>query len=321
MNRPRRPKDETRRPATLRPDAPTEGATRPTLEEIARAARELFDAELAGMGVVEGRRQPLARGADLPGGARRDASLCAQTIARDGMLVVNNAANDTRSDGGPLVAGGARLRLLAGCPEGARRGGGPGAACALGHDPRPADSDDARDLRDLGMQLEREIESFESASFDELTGLTNREGLMALGEEMLSISRTADEGAALLCVDLEGTRPINDLYGHAAGDRALRDLARILEGNFRASDLVARVGGDEFCVVMAPYTDESDAFAVAARVQAAIDAYNESSGAPWKLRVHIAGARYEPGMPLERLLALADARLAEARALRRARRH
>lgn len=179
------------------------------------------------------------------------------------------------------------------------------------NDTRPADADD---LRALGRQLEREIESFESASFDELTGLTNREGLLALGEEMLSIARSADEGAALLCVDLEGTGPINARHGREAGDRALRDLARILEACFRASDLVARAGDDEFCVVMAPYADDAEVVAVAARVRGAIDAYNETSGAPWRLGAHIGVARYQPGMPLERLLALAGARVAEARA-------
>ena len=176
-------------------------------------------------------------------------------------------------------------------------------------------------LHDLGRVLEREIQSFEAASIDPLTGLANRSGLMALGEEMLSISRSADEGAAVLFVDLAGARPINDRFGHAAGDRALRDLARILEATFRASDLVARVGDDQFCVVMAPYADASEGFVVTSRVQRAVDAYNDSAGVPWTLGVNIGGVRCTPGMRLERLVALADARMAEARSLRRASRH
>lgn len=176
-------------------------------------------------------------------------------------------------------------------------------------------------LRDLGRTLEREIQSFEAASIDLLTGLTNRSGLMALGEEMLSISRSAEEGAAVLVVDLAGTRPINDRFGHAAGDRALRDLARLLEATFRASDLVARVGDDEFCIVMAPYADVSDDFVVTSRVQRAVDAYNDSAGVPWTLDVHIGGVRCTPGMRIERVVALADARMAEARSCRRALRH
>lgn len=176
-------------------------------------------------------------------------------------------------------------------------------------------------LHDLGRALEREIQSFEAASIDPLTGLTNRSGLMALGEEMLSISRAADEGAAVLFVDLAGTRPINDRFGHAAGDRALRDLARILESTFRASDLVARVGDDKFCVVMTPYADAGEDFVVTGRVQRAVDAYNDSAGVPWTLDVNIGGVRCTPGLRLEHLLSLADARMAEARSNRRAWRH
>ncbi len=186
-------------------------------------------------------------------------------------------------------------------------------ACLLGHEARGPGADDLDTLRDLGCTLEREIERFEASSFDALTGLANRSGLLSLGEEMLSISQSADEGAAVLFIDLEDFKPINERFGTMAGDQALRDLARILEGNFRGSDLVARLGADEFCVLMAPYNDKSDDFGVTSRVQAAIDRYNETAGVPWTLHVHIGGARCQPGMGLDRLLSLADARMTEAR--------
>jgi len=186
-------------------------------------------------------------------------------------------------------------------------------ACLLDVESPTSGRDDLDVLRDLGRTLEREIERFEATSFDALTGLANRSGLLSLGEEMLSISQSADEGAAVLFIDIEDITPINERYGAKAGDQALRDLARILEGNFRGSDLVARLGDEEFCVLMAPYSDESDDFGVSSRVQAAIDRYNETAGVPWTLHVHIGGARCQPGMGLDRLLSLADARMTEAR--------
>ncbi len=186
-------------------------------------------------------------------------------------------------------------------------------ACLVAHDARGSRRDDLDLLRDLGRTLEREIQRFEASSFDALTGLANRSGLLSLGEEMLSISQSADEGAAVLFIDLDDIEPINERFGARAGDQALRDLARILEGNFRGSDLVARLGADEFCVLMAPYSDQSDDFGVSSRVQAAIDRYNETAGVPWALHVHIGGARCQPGMGLDRLLSLADARMIEAR--------
>ena len=162
-------------------------------------------------------------------------------------------------------------------------------------------------LLDLGLTLQRELESFEAASFDPVTGLTNRAGLMALGAEMIDVSRSASEGAAVLyvCRDAEA---LDEHFVREADDSALCDLARLLEGNVRVSDLVARVGEGEFCVVLAPYTDESEDFGVADRVQRAIDAFNETSGAPRAIGVCIGGALYRPGMEFEALLALAQAR-------------
>jgi diguanylate cyclase (GGDEF)-like protein len=171
--------------------------------------------------------------------------------------------------------------------------------------PGPAD---LSALLDLGLTLQRELESFGAESFDPLTGLTNRAGLLALGAEMIDVSRSASEGAALLYVCRDDAKALDDRLDREADDHALRELARLLEGNVRASDLVARVGEDEFCVVMAPYTDESEDFGVADRVQRAIEAFNETSGAPWALGVHIGGALYRPGMEFEALLALAEAR-------------
>lgn len=321
MIRPRRPKDETKRLATLRSSALIKGAASPALDEITRAARELFRTEMAGMSLVEEQHQFFAAGSELPPEIGRDHSFCAHTIASDELMVVGDAACDARFAGSPLVTGDAQVRFYAGCPVSTRNGSRVGALCVLGHDPREASEAHLGALRDLGLTLEKEIQSFEAASFDALTGLTNRAGLLALGEEMLSISRSADEGAAVLFVDLDGMKPINDRFGHKAGDQALQDLARILEGNFRASDLVARVGGDDFCVVMAPYTDETETFQVTSRVERAIEAYNQTAGVPWTLGVNFGGARYQPGMQLERLLALADARMAEARRHRRSRRH
>ena len=297
MIRPRRPKDDNPRFAPIRSNLLIKGAASPTLDEITRVARQFFQTEMGETSRREERPQVQAIGDEPTADVHGDVSCCAQTLA---------GADDSRD------AADGHVRLYTDGPTGAR--------CSYGEDSSQSHGD-LGVLRDLGLTLEKEIQNFEAASFDPLTGLTNRSGLMALGEEMLNISRSADEGVAVLFVDLDGMRPINERFGHEAGDQALQDLARILEGNFRASDLVARVGGDEFCVVMAPYVDEDESFLVTSRVQQAIDAYNQSAGVPWTLGVNIGGARYQPGMRFELLLALADARMIEARSHRRSQRH
>ncbi|UTW54267.1 GGDEF domain-containing protein [Kordiimonas sp. SCSIO 12610] len=85
---------------------------------------------------------------------------------------------------------------------------------------------------------------------DELTGIRNRRGLkMSLGRLMATTARYNEE-AVLGFIDLDGFKQINDTYGHAVGDQALRQVAKILKTYTRSSDIVARIAGDEFAVIL-----------------------------------------------------------------------
>jgi len=100
--------------------------------------------------------------------------------------------------------------------------------------------------------LERErlqVELQAQSICDELTGLNNRRGFMTLAEQHWRLALRARQDFALLYVDLNDFKKINDTLGHAQGDQALRDVARVLEQTFRDSDILARFGGDEFTVL------------------------------------------------------------------------
>jgi len=84
---------------------------------------------------------------------------------------------------------------------------------------------------------------------DELTGLRNRRGLLVLAEQHLKMGRGRGKQAMLLFADLDDLKSINDRFGHAEGDQVLVETARILRETCRESDIVARVGGDEFVVL------------------------------------------------------------------------
>jgi len=88
------------------------------------------------------------------------------------------------------------------------------------------------------------------ASTDELTGLLNRRGFQAELHRTLSAAGRYEECGILVYVDLDGFKPVNDTYGHAAGDEVLRQVARILQENVRETDYVGRLGGDEFAVLL-----------------------------------------------------------------------
>ena len=83
---------------------------------------------------------------------------------------------------------------------------------------------------------------------DELTGLYNRRGLMNMVTQYCSIAKRIKKNAMLIFIDLDGMKKINDNYGHDEGDRALIDTANILKSAFRETDIIGRIGGDEFAV-------------------------------------------------------------------------
>lgn len=83
---------------------------------------------------------------------------------------------------------------------------------------------------------------------DELTGLFNRRGIFSMVTQHYTIARRLQKTLMLLYIDLDGMKQINDLYGHQEGDNALIDTANILKKTFRDTDIVARIGGDEFAV-------------------------------------------------------------------------
>ena len=100
---------------------------------------------------------------------------------------------------------------------------------------------------------------------DELTGLCNRRGFMAIADRQLKIGHRTGRGILLFFMDIDGMKQINDSFGHGEGDRALKRMAKALKMTFRDSDVIARLGGDEFAVLAIEASDNSEA-AIRARL-------------------------------------------------------
>jgi diguanylate cyclase (GGDEF)-like protein len=118
------------------------------------------------------------------------------------------------------------------------------------------------------LEAEREVMR-RSALTDPLTGVANRRSLLARIEYEISRHHRARRPFGVLMLDLDGFKALNDRFGHPAGDDLLRDVAAAIGRAVRDQDTVARMGGDEFCV-LAPETDLTGARQLAARVLAAI---------------------------------------------------
>ncbi len=131
---------------------------------------------------------------------------------------------------------------------------------------------------------------------DELTGLYNRRGFITLAEQQLKIADRIKRSILLLFGDLDGMKFINDTFGHQEGDRALIDTTNILKDTFRGSDILARVGGDEF-VALALETNDTYCDLLADRLKANFDAFNKKGGRGYTLTLSVGIAHYDPENP------------------------
>ena len=142
---------------------------------------------------------------------------------------------------------------------------------------------------------------------DELTGLYNRQCFSILGEQQLRIADRGKRRMLLLLSDLDDLQWINDTFGHPEGDWALIEVADVLTETFRKSDVIARIGGDEF-VVLALETGGDPAEALTTRLQESLETHNAKEGRRYKLSLSVGLARYDPECPcsIDELLAQAD---------------
>lgn len=183
----------------------------------------------------------------------------------------------------------------------------------------------SRDITDLARTRERlRCQALE----DELTGLYNRRGFMALAEHHLKLADRMGTELCMVFIDMDNLKTINDSLGHGKGDEAITAVARVLRGNCREADVVARFGGDEFAI-LAIDTPPDRAVALIQRVRDAFCAMNAKEWSWHPLSLSIGVVHREVGCPLSisALLAQADSlmyqekrrKIADLEAVRRTR--
>lgn len=227
-------------------------------DRFTRIARHLFDTPIALLKLTGSDRRWVESRMRLDADrSRPELAFCSEALLGDGLVIVPDTTRDERLRDHPMVVNLPEIRFYAGCPVRAPDGSPLGTLCVIDHEPREVGENDAGVLQDLAWMLEQELRSHSLATVDELTGLTNRRGFDAIAEHAIAVCRRVDEPATLLYFDLDDFKAVNDALGHAAGDRVLRTFARHLRDTFRDSDVVARVGGDEFCVLLTSTTTEN----------------------------------------------------------------
>jgi diguanylate cyclase (GGDEF)-like protein len=166
------------------------------------------------------------------------------------------------------------------------------------------------------------VELQQLALTDELTGIRNRRGFLLLADHAWRLARRARVRCLLMFIDVDGLKHVNDTQGHSAGDSLLVDAARVLTGVFRETDVIGRVGGDEFAIL--ELIDGVEPIeAGSTRLKARISEFNRLGGKPYQLAMSYGIEELPPSaeLSLEMLLSRADAAMYERKRERRQRQH
>jgi diguanylate cyclase (GGDEF)-like protein len=312
--------EETRRLAALHALDILDSEREERFDRLTRLAQRVFKTQAAQVNLIDQERVWFKASLGFPGEeAARGTSFCGHSILEPGTTVVGDATLDERFTDNPFVLGDPNIRFYAGHPINAPGGEPVGTLCVFDDSPRDAAEFDRETLQELAAMAEAEIAALSLAIGDELTGLSNRRGFEMLGERLLEAARRVGLPVTAVYADLDNMKPINDSYGHDAGDRALVETAAILSSVLRDSDLLARLGGDEFCAVLAG-AEAQEAVAAAGRIEDALRTRNAATEEPFELSISVGMAAADPGkmIKLWDLTAAADAAMLAAKRAKKA---
>lgn len=174
-------------------------------------------------------------------------------------------------------------------------------------------------LYQKNQELESANERLRNLSLtDELTGLNNRRGFLILAAGLLKFARRSNHPLCLLYIDMDCLKQINDTFGHAEGDLALTHFVRILTETFRDSDVIGRMGGDEFVVITID-AKERDIATIQSRLQSNVDAYNLQSvrGYALSFSLGVVQVDLKSTYTIDAMLSQADAIMYEQKRLKK----
>jgi len=307
-------------------------------DRITRLAQRLFEVRIVGVSLIDETRQwfKSVQGLDrreIP----RSESFCAHTILTADPLIVEDALGDERFAGNPLVTGEPRVRFYAGQPLAAADGSRLGTLCLMDAAPRALSEQDRIALGDLATFAENELNMVrmsraqmellselgmgqKQALLDGMTWLWNRDGIVKVLERELTHANREGAPVSVLVANLDHFFTVNDRYGRDAGDSVLKEVVRRMRAGQRASDMIGRVGGEEFLFVL-PACGLRGADRVAERIRSNVAAEpvlleREGDLQPVRITVSLGAAEHNQDTPFtaDRLFEVARQALQRAKA-------
>jgi diguanylate cyclase (GGDEF)-like protein len=282
------PVDEARRLTALHATRLLGSPPEEAFDRITRMAARLLNAPTALVSLIDKDVQWFKSRCGLEATeTARDISFCGHAILGHEPLVVGDATQDPRFHDNPLVTGEPHVRFYAGVPLYSVDRMALGTLCVLDTEPRQLDAEELGLLRDLARMVEQLIHHRQLAAavqalyahvlldaanpelsaaagqvefllnHDQLTGLSNRQALVRIIGAGIEEWRRQGMPTLVASINLDKFKRLNEALGHHAGDQALVSITRSLQGVLRPEDLLARVGNDEFVVLLPGLGDDS----------------------------------------------------------------
>jgi diguanylate cyclase (GGDEF)-like protein len=268
---PLRPAQETERLKALEDldvlDTPPEEA----FDRITRLTKRLFDVPVAIVSFIDAHRQwykssPGAVVSEVP----REQSFCRYVINSGNAVVVPNATEDVRFSQNPYVMATPGVRFYAGFPLQTKDGHNVGTLCLVDTKPRAFDTEQLEVMSDLAHMIMDELHLRRAADRDVLTDAFSRRAFKDTAERLIALAIRHHHPLSVISFDLDFFKLTNDTFGHAAGDQVLRETIAICARHLRSSDVIGRLGGEEFSIVL-PNTDQAGAVETAEKLRLAIE--------------------------------------------------
>lgn len=282
------PGNEAERLAALRDLKIIGSPPDPGIDRVCALARELLDVPIVFLSLLDEHQQWFKSrcGIDAESTAR-EVAFCNYTIVQNDILVVEDALLDPRFANNPLVTGPPYIRFYAGTPVALHAGLPLGALCCVDTKPRQFSPLRRRRLGELAAIIREQLRLHRDTLCDVLTGLPNRKFLNEELERVIVESRQSGTKVGLLLIDVDRFKEVNDNLGHHAGDALLGTVAWRMRCAIERPSVAARIGGDEFAVLVPSVAGIEEVEAVAQSVAARLREPDQYQGAQVSCRASI----------------------------------